>query len=133
MRILACYDAGHETRESVAKLFGVSLGMVKKLLQQRKRVGDMAPLGWRAGRKPIIFMRHKIKLLEFLRMNPDATLKELRASLGLNCSLTAIHNALAKWGMTRKKRRHGPYGTAKKTLNRPVKTVSGNGCSGDLG
>jgi hypothetical protein len=33
-RILAAYDAGDATREMVAARFRVSLGMVKKLLQQ---------------------------------------------------------------------------------------------------
>ena len=53
-RILACYDSGKETRLSVAKRFCVSLGMVKKLIQKRRHLGDIAPLHWRAGRKPLI-------------------------------------------------------------------------------
>ena len=40
-RILAAYDADEGTREEVARRFRVSLGMVKKLLQQRRRLGDM--------------------------------------------------------------------------------------------
>ena len=31
------------TREEMARRFRVSLGMVKKLLQQRRRTGDIAP------------------------------------------------------------------------------------------
>lgn len=123
-RILACYDGGKETRESVAKLFGVSPGMVKKLLQQRKNLGDIAPLHWRAGRKPVIFMRHKIKLLEILWNRPETTLKELRAALGLSCSLPTIHNALAKWGMTSKKRRPGPTRRTGKTFHQQEFTGS---------
>ena len=114
-RILACYDGGKETRASVAELFGVSTGMVKKLLHQRKVLGDIEPLHWRAGRKPLILFRHKKILLYYLKKHPDATLEKLRAALGLNCSLTTIHPALARWGMTRKKRRSGG---ASKTNNR---------------
>lgn len=106
-RILACYDGGHETRASVAKLFGVSLGMVKKLIHQRKVLGDIGPLHWRAGRKPLILLRHKKIILHFLKLYPDATLAKLRAALGLNCSLTAIHLALARWGMTHRNHRSG--------------------------
>jgi transposase len=51
-RILAAYDAGEGTREAVAGPFRVSLGMVKKLLQQRRRTGDMRPQHHRSGRKP---------------------------------------------------------------------------------
>ena len=104
-RILACYDGGKETRASVAQLFGVSLGMVKKLLHQRKVLGDIEALHWRAGRKTIILLRHKNMLLHFLKKHPDATLEKLRVALGIDCSLTAIHYALARWGMTRKNRR----------------------------
>lgn len=51
-RILAAYDAGEGTREAVAGRFRVSLGMVKKLLQQRRRTGDVRPQHHRSGRKP---------------------------------------------------------------------------------
>ena len=41
-RILASYDAGKGTRQDIADRYDVSLGMVKKLLSQRKRTGDIA-------------------------------------------------------------------------------------------
>lgn len=104
-RILACYDGGKETRASVAQLFGVSPSMVKKLLHQRKVLGDIEPLHWRAGRKPLILFRHKKIILYYLKKYPDATLRQIRAALGLNCSLTAIHHALARWEMTHKNSR----------------------------
>ena len=124
-RILACYDGGIETYESTAKLFGVSRSMVKKLIRQRKELGDIAPLHWRAGRKPVIYMRHKTKLLEILWKKPDTTLKELRTALGISCSLTTIHNALAKWGMTHKKRRLGPASKIRKTVQRSAENSMG--------
>ena len=40
-------------REAVARRFRVSLGMVKKLLQQRRRTGDVRPQHHRSGRKQI--------------------------------------------------------------------------------
>ena len=43
-RILGTYDAGEGTREDVARRFRVSLGMVKKLLQQRRHTGDIAAI-----------------------------------------------------------------------------------------
>lgn len=51
-RILATYDEGGSTREEVARRYRVSLGMVKKLLQQRRRTGDLAPRHRYSGRKP---------------------------------------------------------------------------------
>ena len=58
-RIVKCYDRQKETRAQVAQWFGISLGMVKKLLQQRRRIGDLAPQHHRAGRKPKILHRHR--------------------------------------------------------------------------
>ncbi len=53
-RILASYDNDEGTREEIARRYRVSLGMVKKLLQQRRRSGDIAPASSFFGRKPII-------------------------------------------------------------------------------
>lgn len=53
-RILASYDNDEGTRAETAHRFRVSLGMVKKLLQQRRRTGDIAPRHHFAGRKPMI-------------------------------------------------------------------------------
>ena len=38
-RILRAYDKGQGTRDEIAKRFDVSLGMVKKLQQQRRDTG----------------------------------------------------------------------------------------------
>ena len=130
-RILACYDGGKETRASVAQLFGVSLGMVKKLLHQRKRLGDIEPLHWRAGRKPVIFMRHMKKLLEVIGRNPEISLAELRVVLGLNCSLTTIHKVLDRWGMTRKNRRSWKTIPTGKALEKRKRSLSEIGMGAD--
>ena len=42
-RILASYDNDEGTRDQIAVRFKVSLGMVKKLLQQRRRTGCIKP------------------------------------------------------------------------------------------
>jgi len=107
-RILVRYDEGQDTRDTIAKRFCVSLGMVKKLIQQRKRLGEIGPLHYRAGRKPTITQRHKDRMGTLIAKQPDITLAELRTALRLNCSLTAIHKALAKLGLTYKKRRFEP-------------------------
>jgi len=106
-RIVAAYDAGDATREMVAGRFRVSLGMVKKLLQQRRRLGEIGPQHHRAGRKPRILPAHRAQLRRHLAAKPDLTLGELRAATGLNCSLPAIHYVLADLGLTFKKRRSG--------------------------
>ena len=105
-RILASYDNAEATRDQIARRFRVSLGMVKKLLQQRRqRRGDIAPQHHRSGRKPLILGEHKRQMRTLLGKKPDLTLQELRAALDLKCSLPAIHYALQAIGLTYKKRR----------------------------
>jgi transposase len=101
------YDEGKDTRDAIARRFCVSVGMVKKLIQQRKYLGTIAPLHHRAGRKPTITPRHKARMQGLIQQRPDTTLAELRRALRLPCSLTAIHKALAALGLTYKKRRSG--------------------------
>jgi transposase len=106
-RILAAYDADEDTREAVARRFRVSLGLVKKLLQQRRRLGDLRPQHHRSGSKPRIVTRHHDQLRTLLAKKPDLTLKELRVATGLACTLPAIHYVLVRLGLTYKKRRFG--------------------------
>jgi transposase len=103
-RILQAYDHGEGTQAAVAERFKVSYGMVKKLVQQRRHVGDIAPLHHRAGRKPQIDAAHRSRCRALLAKKPDLTLKELRAALGLECTIQAIHYVLADMGLTYKKR-----------------------------
>lgn len=104
-RILKAYDRGDTTRAQVASRFEVSLGMVKKLIQQRRHSGDIAPRHHRSGRKPIILDSHRRELRSLVSKQPDLTLEEIRARLGLACTIQAIHYVLADMGLTYKKRR----------------------------
>jgi transposase len=122
-RILACYDHAEGTRPEVAHRFRVSLGMVKKLLQQRRRTGDIAPRHRFAGRKPIIVATHRSQMRSLLARKNDLTLKELREATGLKCSLQAINVVLGKMGLTYKKRHSAP-------VNKTVQTSRGRVASG---
>jgi transposase len=107
-RILAAYDKEEGSREEIARRFRVSLGMVKKLLQQRRRTGDIGPRHRYSGRKPVLVAQHRQRMRELLGRKPDMTLKELRQAMDLGCTQQAIHYVLAKMGLTYKKRRSGP-------------------------
>ena len=122
-RIVAAYDAGDATRETVAGRFRVSVGMVKKLLQQRRHLGEIGPQHHRAGRKPRILPAHRMQLRRHLAAKPDLTLAELRTATGLDCTLPAIHYVLVDLGLTFKKRRSG-------RLSRTGLTLSVRGGSG---
>ena len=107
-RILAAYDGDEGTREDIARRFRVSLGMVKKLLQQRRATGDIAARHHRAGRKPLIVETHQRQMRTVLGQKPDLTLRELREVLALECSVQAIHVVLVKLGLSYKKKRSAP-------------------------
>ena len=123
---LAAYDNDEGTRAEIAHRFRVSLGMVKKLLQQRRHTGDIAPRHRFCGRKPMIVGTHRSQMRALLARKNDLTLKELRAATGLKCSLQAINVVLGKMGLTYKKRHSAP---ASKT----VPTSPGRGGSGASG
>mgnify|MGYP003576630862 CR=1 FL=1 len=103
-RILTSYDRHEGTRAEIALRYRVSLGMVKRLLQQRRRTGDIAPRHHYSGRKPMILEAHHRQMRVLLSRKPDLTLKELRQAVALRCTLPAIHYALEKMGLTYKKR-----------------------------
>ena len=104
-RILSSYDKGEGSRDEIAHRFQVSLGMVKKLLQQRRHTGCIKPRHHLAGRKKLIVAKHRMAIRQHLKAKPDMTLAELRDALGLECTLPAIHYVLVDMGLTYKKRR----------------------------
>jgi transposase len=116
-RILASYDHEEGTREEIADRYRVSLGMVKKLLQQRQNTGDIRPRHRYSGRKPKILGSHRQQMRKLLDKKPDLTLKELRSQMQLSCSLPAIHYALEAMGLTYKKRHSVPVSRTVQTLH----------------
>ena len=115
-RILAAYDADEgPPREEMARRFRVSLGLVKQLLQQRRRTGDLAPRHCFSGRKPTIVAARRQQLRALLAHKNDLTLKALRAATGLHCSVQAIQVVLEKMGLTCKKRHSGPASQTART------------------
>jgi putative transposase len=102
-RILKAYDQGGVTQQDMANRFDVSYGMVKKLIQQRRRIDDFSSQHHRSGKKPEILDSHCLDMKRLIRETSDLTLEELRVALGLDCTIQAIHYALADNGLTIKK------------------------------
>ena len=125
-RLLKAYDRGDATREQIARRFEVSLGMVKKLIQQRRPTGCIESRHRNSGRKPKILDSHRREMKALLRDKPDLTLEELRDKLGLDCTVQAVHYALLGMGLTYKKRRSAP-------TSRPAPMSPGPGESGGAG
>jgi len=103
-RIVGAYDAKEGTRVEVANRFKVSVGMVKKLLSQRAKTGELAARHRFSGRKARLMPLHGAQLKSLVAKQPDATLAEMKQRLGLSCTVAAIHLILTKLGLTYKKR-----------------------------
>lgn len=116
-RIVAAYDRGDGTRLQIAERFDVSLGMVKKLLQQRRKTGDIGPRHRYSGRKPKILPKHQRHLERLVCKHPDMTLEELRDAIHVECTLQAVHYVLIGLGLSYKKRRSIPPSTTAPTSN----------------
>lgn len=99
-RVLAAYDGGMETSE-VARVFNVSRAWARRLKQRRRETGEVAarPMGGAT-----IIKVDRVKLAQLVREQPDATLKELRDRLGVDCAQSTICMALKAMRLSFKKR-----------------------------
>lgn len=109
-RILDAYAEGNLTRQQVADRFMVSLGLVKKLIQQKRHLDSIENLYHRVGRKRLIRGELEKRLQELVREQPDATLEELKERLGTKCHLSTIHRSLERLGESYKKKGCGGRG-----------------------
>jgi transposase len=102
LAILADCDAGSGTK-SVAAKHGVSGTFVRNLKKERRETGTLrGPRKRGKGRKPKI---DRMRVQELVAEDADATLAELRARLGVRCSLSALWSVLNELKITFKKKR----------------------------
>jgi len=106
-RVVAACDAGDATREQIAVRFSVSIVWIRKLVRQRRETGSIAPKPRGGGRAPAFDAEAARRLREAVRADDDATLEELARAAGVTCCASAVHRALARLGITRKKSRGG--------------------------
>ncbi|MDX2198994.1 MAG: IS630 transposase-related protein [Phycisphaerae bacterium] len=99
--VLAAFDRGMKTK-LIAKLFQVSPAWARRVKQRRRETGETTP---RPMGGPTIFKIDLARLEEHVHQQPAATGPELRVRLGVQCSDAAIYMALARLGLTFKKRR----------------------------
>jgi transposase len=77
-RILHLYDQGKSTGEIAASL-GYCVAAVRRVRQQFKARGTLAPQTHRCGRKTLLTPRRRERLHKLVAQQPDATLAELGA------------------------------------------------------
>lgn len=119
-RIVAACDGGAGTRLEVAKRFKASLGMVKKLLAQRGRTGDLRDRYRYCGRPARLLPEHGRARRDVVAKEPDLTLAELKERLGLGCTVAAVHWVLGKLGLADKKSRSLRPNTTGRTWRGPA-------------
>ncbi len=106
-RVVSACDAGDATREQIAARFSVSVPWIRKLLRRRRETGSIEPRPRGGGRAPAFDGEAAARLREAVRADDDATLRELAEAAGVSCCASAVHRALARLGITRKKSRGG--------------------------
>ncbi|MBZ0134765.1 MAG: IS630 transposase-related protein [Planctomycetes bacterium] len=89
-----------EPTADVAERFEVSTAWVRRLMQRRRETGSIAVKNGKRGRKPKLDL---LELQELVHERPDATLAELRDTLGMDVALSTIFNTLRRLGITFKK------------------------------
>lgn len=120
--VLAACDAGGGTLD-VANQFGVSQSWVRRIKQQRRETGQVAPKTTR-NRRPT-WEAWADWLREALAATPDAYLRELQARLKAECDIDASENligvACRALKLTRKKKRLSPPSKTAKTSSSHVR------------
>jgi transposase len=106
-RVVAACDARDGTREQIAARFSVSVAWIRKLMRQRRETSSIAPRPHGGGRAPAFDAEAAARLRTAVRADDDATLEELARAAGVRCCASAVHRALARLGITRKKSRGG--------------------------
>lgn len=99
--VLEAIDAGGGTRE-VATKFDVSESWVRRIKQQRREEGRVAPLTTKRRQPAWLVIEGDIRRV--INEQPDCTLQELKAELGTELSVQTLCRALQSLKLTRKKR-----------------------------
>jgi transposase len=107
-RVVAACDRGEGTREQIARRFNVSIAWVYKLLRRRRETDTIAPKPHGGGQPPAFDSDAAERLRQAVADCPDATLEELREAAGVGCGVSAVHRALERLGLPRKKSRSRP-------------------------
>ena len=106
-RVVAACDARDGTRQQIADRFSVSISWIRDLMKRRRDTGSIAPRPRGGGRAPAFDQAASDRLRDAVRAKSDATLAELAEAAGVACRPSAVHRALGRLGLTRKKSRAG--------------------------
>ena len=100
----AAVDHHEGSLRQIARRFRIGLTTLSRWLRQRRQTGSLDPKPHGGGRPKAVDATHAERLQDLVRQQPDATLDELKAGLGLRCSRMAIFRALRWLRISRKKK-----------------------------
>ena len=103
-RVAAAVDHHEGSLRQIARRFRIGLSTRVRWLGRRHQTGSLDPKPHGGGRPQAVDARHAVVLRYLVRQQPDATLDELNARLGLGCSRMAIFRALLRGRISRKKK-----------------------------
>jgi transposase len=103
-RIVKALERHEGSWRAIARRFQVSLSFVTRLVQRHRATGSYGPKPHGGGRPAALDAPARERLRRLVQEQPDATLEELAARVGVPCSRMAIVRALKKLGITRKKK-----------------------------
>src|SRR6478672_10372309 len=95
--ILRACDAGQGTRV-VATKFNVSESWVRRIKQERREQGKLAPL--RTRKRTPKWAAEAERIVAVSQAEPDLTLRELKERLGTSLSVQTLCRALARLRLT---------------------------------
>ena len=110
-KVVAAVERGDSTIEEVATAFGVGQTFVKKMLRQHRETGDLSPRPHGGGHAPRLSDKHLKLLRAEIKRRPDRTNESLsghlREQAGVSVSAPTVSRALARLGLSRKKKHGG--------------------------
>ncbi len=119
-RVLAAYERGMQTAQ-IAELFAVSRAWSRRVRQRLRESGERQP---RSMGGPRVVKIDEARLAELVALRPDATTRELRELLDVECCESSIGMALQRMGLSYKKKRSMPRS---KTARMSLRSDSGGG------
>lgn len=99
--VLKACDAGGGTRV-VATQFDVSESWVRRIKQERREQGKLAPL--KSRKRTPKWATHAPRIVALIDETPDLTLRELKGKLGTTLSVQTLCRALQQLRLTLKKK-----------------------------
>ncbi len=97
------YEATHDAK-GIAKVYSVSKWTVYRLVEQKRKTGNVALRTSQHGRKPVLTTEDRENIQHCIDESPDITIEEIQEKLNLSARYLTLERAIAAMGYTLKKK-----------------------------